>query len=98
MTTVKASLKQKAFSSVRWTTIEMFCITTLELVKIAILARLLSPNAYGVMAIIMTVIGFVYIFSNTGLSSAIVQRKNPTNEELSTLYWINILGRQAPEE
>lgn len=88
----RSSLKDQAFSGVRWTTIEMFCSTALELIKIAILARLLSPKAYGLMAIIMIVIGFAYIFSNTGLSSAIIQRKDPTNQELSTLYWINILA------
>ncbi len=86
-----ATLKQQALSGVRWTTINMVSITVLQFVQLAILARILGPNVYGLIAIVMVIIGFARVFSETGLSSAVIQRKNINIRKLSTLYWINVL-------
>ena len=62
----------------------------LQMLRLIILARLLPAKAFGLMAIVMVIVGFVQIFGNLGLSEAIIQRSDPTKEELSTLYWTNI--------
>lgn len=84
--------KQKVTRGVRWTGINTACVTALHLVELAVLARLLGAEAYGLMAIVSVVTGFAGVFSDLGLSSAVIQRKSPTREELSTLYWINVLA------
>lgn len=43
-----------------------------------VLARILSPDDYGLMAMAMVVAGFVGFFNEIGLGSAIIQRKNVT--------------------
>ena len=56
----------------------------------AILARYLAPTDFGLMAIVMVVIGFSSLFMDMGISSAIIHRQNITHEQLSSLYWLNI--------
>lgn len=84
--------KQRVTRGVRWTGIHTACVTAIHLIELAVLARVLGAEAYGLMAIVSVVIGFAGVFSDLGLSSAVIQRKSPTREELSTLYWINVLA------
>src|SRR5262249_21457269 len=61
-----------------------------SLVGTAVLARLLTPNDYGLIGMVAVVIGFVAMFKDLGLSAASVQRTNLTNTQVSTLFWINV--------
>ena len=56
-----------------------------------ILARLLSPKDFGLVGMVTAVTGFVGLFRDFGLSAAAVQRTNVTQEQASTLFWINLL-------
>ena len=60
-----------------------------QLATIVILARLLSPNDFGVFAIVMSLLGILELFKDLGLSSAIVQRETITERQASTLFWYN---------
>ena len=55
-------------------------------------ARLLTPADFGLMGIIMVVIGFAQTFSDMGISNAIIHRQDTTNKQLSSLYWLNIFA------
>lgn len=55
-----------------------------------ILARILSPEDYGLMAMAMVVSGFVGFFNEVGLGSAIIQRKETTTAQLSGAFYIAI--------
>ncbi len=63
-----------------------FGITTLSTV---VLARLLTPQDYGLVAMVTAVIGFMRVFTDAGLSTATVQRSAITRELISTVFWIN---------
>src|SRR4029077_8939019 len=54
------------------------------------LARLLTPADYGLIAMVTGVTGFVEMFKDAGLSTATVQRDRITNEQISTLFWLNV--------
>lgn len=56
-----------------------------------ILARLLSPADYGLQAMVLTLTGFFSLFKDAGLSVATVQREHLTHEQISTLFWINLV-------
>ncbi len=56
-----------------------------------ILARLLNPKDFGLVGMVTAVTGFVGLFRDFGLSAAAVQRTNVTQEQASTLFWINLL-------
>lgn len=55
-----------------------------------VLARLLTPADFGLVAMATAVTGFVAMFKEAGLSMATVQRENITHDQVSTLFWINV--------
>jgi O-antigen/teichoic acid export membrane protein len=55
-----------------------------------VLARLLTPADYGLIGMVTGVTGFVEMFKDAGLSMATVQRERITNEQISTLFWLNV--------
>ncbi len=55
-----------------------------------ILARLLVPEDFGVVALGVSLAGFAGVFQSFGLTSAVVQRESLTHESVSALFWINI--------
>ena len=56
----------------------------------AILARLLTPYDYGLIGMVVVFTGFVALFKDLGLSLATVQRPEITDEQISTLFWVNV--------
>lgn len=85
------SLKEAAISGVKWTTISSILITVFNFLQLAVLARLLSPADFGLMAMITVVIGFAANYADMGVSSAIIYRQDATKEQLSSLYWLSLL-------
>ncbi len=65
----------------------IFC---LNLGRVAILARLLTPDDFGLVGMVTVVTGFVVLFKDAGLSLATVQRKEITHEQISNLFWANV--------
>jgi PST family polysaccharide transporter len=70
-------------------------IFTLRLGFMIVLARLLQPEDFGLVAMVTAVTGILDLFSSAGLSMATVQRSTINNEQISTLFWINILVGMA---
>jgi PST family polysaccharide transporter len=62
----------------------------LTLASTMILARLLMPLDFGLVAMVTTVTGFLRVFKDTGLSIATVQREKITHAQVSNLFWINL--------
>lgn len=85
------NLKQQTFSAVRWLTFVAIFRAGLQILQVAILARLLAPEDFGLMAIIAAILSFLAVFADMGISSAIIHHKNITQQQLSSLYWLNVL-------
>ena len=62
----------------------------LNLAATVILARLLAPRDFGLVAMVTAVTGFVAIFRHAGLATPTVQRENLTHAQVSNLFWINL--------
>ena len=56
-----------------------------------VLARLLSPEDFGLLGMVMAFAAFANIFLDIGLGSAIIQRKQVDQVQLSTIFWINLI-------
>lgn len=84
------SLKKKTFWGGVWNSISSVSLTGLNFVITAILARLLTPNAFGVMGMIQTAIALINMMNQFGLSPAIIQGENLNQKRLSSLFWFNI--------
>lgn len=55
----------------------------------AILARMLTPTDFGLVAMVTAVTGFVALFKDAGLCMATVQQQRITHDQISTVFWIN---------
>lgn len=53
-------------------------------------ARLLTPEDFGLLAMVMVITAVLNLFATAGLSSAMVQKATVSHEEVSALFWINI--------
>jgi PST family polysaccharide transporter len=62
----------------------------ISMIGTVILARLLTPQDYGLIGMVAVIIGFVSIFKDLGLSSATIQRAEINTVQISTLFWINV--------
>lgn len=62
----------------------------LQMVSTILLARLLSPDDYGIVAMVLAITGLVGMFKTMGLSTATIQRANVNHAQISTLFWINL--------
>ena len=88
---LKADLKER---SVRGGAVTMgaqlatFCI---QMASTVVLARLLTPQDFGLIAMVTVVTGFVVMFKDMGLSMATVQKAEISHGQISTLFWINVL-------
>lgn len=86
------TLKKKAISGVKWSTVATVSKAIIQIAKISILTYLLDKSDFGVIAIAMMVIGFTEIFSNLGLAVGIIHKQDTTEEQYSSIYWLNIIA------
>lgn len=64
---------------------------TIHLAGLLVLARLLSPEDYGLLAMVVAIVGIGEVVRDFGLSTAAIQAKTLTNAQRDALFWINAL-------
>lgn len=87
----KDSLSRRALRGIRWKFQARFSMVLIQLVLSVILARLLSPQDFGLVALAMIIIGFAETFSSLGVGPAIIQLKELTEDYIRTGYSISVL-------
>jgi PST family polysaccharide transporter len=60
-----------------------------QMINMVVLARLLSPDDFGLVGMVTSLVGFLTIFKDLGLSAATIQRREITHAQVSTLFWVN---------
>lgn len=84
------NIQKKAVKGVVWSVIQHWGSQTISFVVFLLLARLLEPEGFGLVALASVFIAFMEIFLDQGLTQAIVQRKELDPEHLDTAFWINL--------
>lgn len=84
------SLKAKAFKGLAWNSIESIAVRGVSFVISVIIARLVSPEAYGLIGMLSVFIAVSTLFVESGFSRALVQRKNCTQTDFSTVFYFNL--------
>ena len=67
----------------------------IQLAGTVVLARLLRPGDFGLVAMVTAITGFVMLFKDLGLAVATVQKKDITHEQVSMLFWVNVAASVA---
>ncbi len=84
------SLKQKATYGILWTALQKYSTMLIQFVSGIILARLLTPYDYGCIGMLMIFMLLAESFIDGGFGSALIQKKNPTQTDYSTIFFWNI--------
>lgn len=84
------NLKQKAASGMIWTAVQKYSTMAIQFVADLILARLLMPSDYGYIGMLAIFMGLAENFIDGGFGSALIQKKNPTQTDYSTVFYFNI--------
>src|SRR5260221_3028462 len=84
------NLKGRTISSGFVTVLAQGVQFVLNLVSIMVLARLLTPQDFGLIAMVTAITGFLRIFNDAGLSTATVQREGINHAQVSNLFWTNV--------
>lgn len=83
-------LKEKTASSIKWNTIATVVTMAIQVLQLAILTRLLDKSDFGLIAIASMVISFTDLFSEMGITVALIHKQNITQKVYSSIYWLNI--------
>jgi PST family polysaccharide transporter len=87
---LKADLKGRFVRGSAITMLGQASRFVIQTASTVVLARLLSPKDYGLVAMVTAVTGFMMIFKDLGLSTATVQKAQTNHQQISTLFWINV--------
>jgi len=85
------TLTTKTVQGIGWSGVSQIIRLLLRLGITAILARLLTPNDFGLLAMVVVFTNLVMIFRDFGLSASLIQYKGVTEEHLSSSFWINVI-------
>lgn len=81
--------KSKIIKGGFYLTVVNILAQVLAVVVNIVLARLLLPSDFGLVALTTTFIGFITLFTNIGFGSAIIHEQKATHKQLSSIYWFN---------
>jgi len=84
-------LKDKTVKGVGWSAIDNVAQYAVQFVVSIVLARLLSPEDYGLLGIIVIFTAVCTALINGGFSSAIIRKKNATNDDYNTAFIANMV-------
>lgn len=87
----KDNLKQKAATGMIWTAVQKYSTMAIGFISSIILARLLTPEDYGAIGMLAIFMSLAEVFIDAGFGSALIQKKNPTQTDYSTVFYFNIV-------
>lgn len=85
-----ASIGDKIFSGAMWSLVERLSTQFVQGLLGIILARLLTPGDYGLIGLLMVFIVFSQVFIESGFTKALIQKKETSQEDISTVFFFNI--------
>lgn len=80
------------FAGIKWTTISSIVLSVLAIVKIAILTRFLDRADFGHFALLTSALSFIQLFSDFGISVALLHRTEISRIAHASLYWLSLLS------
>lgn len=85
------NLKRKTVVGMVWSTIQRFGKMGISFIANIVMARLLTPEDYGAIGILMVFIALSIVFVDSGFGNALIQKSNPTEEDYSTIFYFNLM-------
>lgn len=86
----KDDLKAKATRGIGWVIVERWGNRLLTLLVFTVLARVVAPEAFGIISLATVVVAILQVFVDSGFSKALVQRKALGPKDASTAFWVSL--------
>ncbi len=86
-----SSVKEDTINGVKWSFIEKIAVQGIQFVLGIIMARLLSPSDYGVVAMYTVFFAVSQTFIDSGFTSALIQKQDRSEDDYCTVFYFNIL-------
>ncbi len=86
------SLKKKTIHGLGWAFLSQGGKQGINFIITAILARLLTPNDFGLLGMVTVFTNLALIFNELGVSSALIQKQDVDDRHLSSAFWLNIIA------
>ena len=90
-----AGLRERSLKAVVWSSADTFGRQGIQFVTSIILARLLSPKEFGLVGMVLVFMAIATAFVDSGFSSALIQRKELTEEDKTSVFLFNITAGLA---
>lgn len=84
-------LKLRTARTLKWNTIDRLASQVLYGVVGVVLANVLSQEDFGLVGALLVFQAFGIIFADSGFGAALLQKKDPTDEDYSTVFWFNLI-------
>jgi len=84
------NLKNKTISALSWSFTDSFVNQGFQFIVGIILARLLTPTEFGLIGIITVFLAISNVFIDSGISDALIRKKNTDKADLSTAFYFNV--------
>lgn len=85
------NIKNKTISGLFWTFAERIGAQLVSFLVSIVLARLLMPEEYGIIAIVWVFINFSNVFVNSGFGRALIQKKDADDLDFSSVFWFSLV-------
>lgn len=85
------SLKHKTVKGVLWSTLERFSVQGIQFVVMIIMARMLTPNDYGLVGMLTVFIAVSQSLVDSGFSQALIRKQDRTETDNSTVFYFNVI-------
>ncbi len=85
------SFSTKTIAGIKWNLLTNGVNESIAFIVGIILARLLSPQEFGIIGMVVVLTGFFSLFTDFGFTSAIIQDQKSTERHWSSVFWLNLL-------
>ena len=83
-------MKSQTIRSAKWVSLSQVIRQAVRFATLIVLARLLDPDDFGIMAMVVVVTGFVSMVGDLGVSAALIRERDPSPGLCSSAFWINV--------
>ncbi|OIX99043.1 MULTISPECIES: lipopolysaccharide biosynthesis protein [Pantoea] len=82
--------KKETISGLKWSAIERLSTQFLQLIFMLVMAKLVGPNAFGLIGMLFIFVSIGQVLIDSGMSSALIRKTNLAREDFNTAFYFNI--------
>ncbi|NWK74513.1 lipopolysaccharide biosynthesis protein [Acinetobacter sp. SwsAc6] len=78
-------------NNTKWVALAQFIKILCQIMSLVVLARLIPPNEYGIMAMAGVIVALGFLFRDMGTSAALIQKETINENLKNAVFWLNVL-------